>query len=149
VAFLTALFNILAVLVSLFLICLVLIQRGKGGGLAGAFGGTGGSSAFGTKAGDVFTKITIVTASVWFGLLMILVILSNQKPKQFEDFSAGTSTTVPGASSKASTESTAPSDLVPPPVGGAQPTPKTTEAPPAPVSSSGPAAPSPELPKKP
>ena len=46
-------FNTLIVLVSLFLICLILIQRGKGGGLAGAFGGVGGSSAFGTKAGDI------------------------------------------------------------------------------------------------
>ena len=50
-------------LTSLFLIFLILIQRGKGGGLAGAFGGVGGSSAFGTKAGDVFTRITIYTAS--------------------------------------------------------------------------------------
>ena len=58
--------NSLLVLLSLFLICLVLIQRGKGGGLAGAFGGVGGSSAFGTKAGDVFTRVTIIMAAVWF-----------------------------------------------------------------------------------
>jgi len=50
------------------MILLVLIQRGKGGGLAGAFGGMGGQSAFGTKAGDTFTKITIVTAILWFVL---------------------------------------------------------------------------------
>ena len=49
------------VVTSLFLILLVLIQRGRGGGLAGAFGGMGGQSAFGTKAGDVFTKITAVS----------------------------------------------------------------------------------------
>ena len=49
----------------LFLIVLVLIQRGKGGGLAGAFGGLGGQSAFGTKAGDIFTKITIGVAAFW------------------------------------------------------------------------------------
>jgi preprotein translocase subunit SecG len=48
------------------LILLILIQRGKGGGLAGAFGGMGGQSAFGTKAGDTFMRITIVFASVWF-----------------------------------------------------------------------------------
>ncbi|MDP6059564.1 MAG: preprotein translocase subunit SecG, partial [Pirellulaceae bacterium] len=46
-------------LTALFLILLVLIQRGRGGGLAGAFGGAGGQSAFGTKAGDMFTRITI------------------------------------------------------------------------------------------
>jgi preprotein translocase subunit SecG len=49
----------------IFLILLVLVQRGRGGGLAGAFGGMGGQSAFGTKAGDVFTKITVIVAIVW------------------------------------------------------------------------------------
>jgi preprotein translocase subunit SecG len=59
------------VLTALFLILLVLIQRGRGGGLAGAFGGAGGQSAFGTKAGDVFTKITVAVAAFWI-LLCIL-----------------------------------------------------------------------------
>jgi preprotein translocase subunit SecG len=49
----------------LFLIGLILLQRGRGGGLAGAFGGMGGQSAFGTKAGDVFTRITIGIAAAW------------------------------------------------------------------------------------
>lgn len=49
----------------LFLIGLILLQRGRGGGLAGAFGGMGGQSAFGTKAGDVFTRITIGVATAW------------------------------------------------------------------------------------
>src|SRR5260221_13361542 len=52
-------------LVSLFLMFVILLQRGRGGGLAGAFGGLGGQSAFGTKAGDVFTVITVVTVSIW------------------------------------------------------------------------------------
>ncbi len=73
----TALLNVLIVVCSVFLICLVLIQRGKGGGLAGAFGGMGGSSAFGTKAGDVFTWTTVVTACVWFLIAMRLVTLTN------------------------------------------------------------------------
>lgn len=47
------------------LMFVILLQRGRGGGLAGAFGGLGGQSAFGTKAGDVFTRITIVLAVVW------------------------------------------------------------------------------------
>jgi preprotein translocase subunit SecG len=50
---------------SVFLILLVLVQRGRGGGLAGAFGGAGGQSAFGTRAGDVFTRVTIVVATIW------------------------------------------------------------------------------------
>jgi preprotein translocase subunit SecG len=56
------------VFMALFLIALVLIQRGRGGGLAGAFGGAGGQSAFGTKAGDLFTRITVVTAALWIVL---------------------------------------------------------------------------------
>jgi preprotein translocase subunit SecG len=60
--------SLLAIILSLlaiFLVLLVLVQRGRGGGLAGALGGAGGSSAFGAKAGDVFTKITIVVATLW------------------------------------------------------------------------------------
>ncbi len=77
-AILTAILNTIVILLSLFMICLVLIQRGKGGGLAGAFGGVGGSSAFGTKSGDVFTRVTIVAAIAWFILSLILVVLYNQ-----------------------------------------------------------------------
>jgi len=61
------------VFTAFFLIALVLIQRGRGGGLAGAFGGAGGQSAFGTKAGDVFTRITVGVAACWI-LLCILAI---------------------------------------------------------------------------
>src|SRR5258708_27556228 len=79
VVILKVVLNTLLVFTSLFLICLILIQRGKGGGLAGAFGGMGGSSAFGTKAGDVFTKVTMAVAGFWIVLSMLLVIISNQR----------------------------------------------------------------------
>src|SRR5262245_4865957 len=68
-----AVMNVVLLLASLFLVLLVLIQRGKGGGLAGAFGGSGGSSAFGSRAGDTFTRITIYTAAVWILLIMFLI----------------------------------------------------------------------------
>jgi preprotein translocase subunit SecG len=58
-------FSISLMLTSLFLILIVLVQRGRGGGLTGALGGMGGQSAFGTKAGDLFTRVTIVVATVW------------------------------------------------------------------------------------
>jgi preprotein translocase subunit SecG len=61
---------VLLFITAIILIVLVLIQRGKGGGLAGALGGMGGQSAFGTKAGDLFTKITIVVAFVWILLCL-------------------------------------------------------------------------------
>ncbi len=70
-----ALFIFLLTAVSFFMIILILIQRGKGGGLAGAFGGMGGQSAFGTKAGDMFTKITVVTACIWFAICISSLLL--------------------------------------------------------------------------
>ncbi len=59
------LLQILLSVTAVFLILLVLVQRGRGGGLAGALGGPGGSSAFGAKAGDAFTRITIYVATFW------------------------------------------------------------------------------------
>ena len=50
------LINMAVIVTGLFLIGLVLIQRGKGGGLAGAFGGVGGSSPFGSRAADQFVR---------------------------------------------------------------------------------------------
>jgi preprotein translocase subunit SecG len=66
---------ILLILTGIFLIVLILIQRGKGGGLAGAFGGMGGQSAFGTKAGDLFTRITIGVATFWIILCIVSIRL--------------------------------------------------------------------------
>ena len=56
-----------------FMILLVLVQRGRGGGLTGALGGMGGQSAFGAKAGDVFTKITVGSAVVWICLCLVTI----------------------------------------------------------------------------
>src|SRR5690349_7054723 len=80
--------NIIIVLLSLFLILLVLIQRGKGGGLAGAFGGLGGSSAFGSRAGDLFTRITIVVFGVWLLLAMVEVYVLQTVYKEGESENA-------------------------------------------------------------
>ncbi len=65
--------NVVLLLLGLFLILLVLIQRGKGGGLVGALSGVGGSSPFGSRAGDTFTRITIYVAACWLLLTMIQV----------------------------------------------------------------------------
>jgi len=65
----------LFIITCLLLIVVVLLQKGRGGGLGAAFSGLG-SSAFGTRVGDVFTWVTIVltaaflilgiVASLWF-----------------------------------------------------------------------------------
>jgi preprotein translocase subunit SecG len=66
-------YNTANLLLGLFLILLILIQRGKGGGLAGAFGGVGGSSPFGARTGDAFTRYTITVATLWLWLTLLQV----------------------------------------------------------------------------
>jgi len=94
-------------LLCVFLILLILIQRGKGGGLAGAFGGMGGQSAFGTKAGDAFMRITIVTVAIWFLVCIGIHILSKPGKQDsgmgFDRQSVSTSN-VSGAGSDTNTE---------------------------------------------
>ena len=67
---LATLFTVLALL----LIGVILLQRGKGTGLSGAFGGAGGGTAtFGSKTGDILTWITVGAAT----LLMLYAIVLN------------------------------------------------------------------------
>ncbi|MBW7904750.1 MAG: preprotein translocase subunit SecG [Phycisphaerae bacterium] len=66
---LATLFAFLAVI----LMGIILLQRGKGVGLAGAFGGAGGSTAFGAKTGDFLTWATVVIA----GVFMLYTIVCN------------------------------------------------------------------------
>jgi preprotein translocase subunit SecG len=73
------LFMIPLALLSVFMILLILVQRGRGGGLTGALGGMGGQSAFGTKAGDLFTRITIIVAAIWVLLSMASLKILNQR----------------------------------------------------------------------
>lgn len=87
------LLNILWLFISLVLIGLVLIQRGKGGGLAGAFGGAGGSSAFGARATDVFTKFTVIVFGVWL-LVAVLIIPAMTPTNVFQGGAQAVSTPV-------------------------------------------------------
>jgi protein translocase SecG subunit len=81
---------VLLLLTAIFLIVLILIQRGKGGGLAGAFGGLGGQSAFGTKAGDLFTRVTMGAALFWIILCMAAVsVLGTPQNIVSEDLGGG------------------------------------------------------------
>ena len=72
-SFMHFLFGTLMLVISVFLILLVLVQRGRGGGLTGALGGAGGQSAFGTKAGDTFTRVTYGAAILWIFVCMMAI----------------------------------------------------------------------------
>ncbi len=77
------LLQFLLILMAAFLILIILVQRGRGGGLAGALGGPGGSSAFGAKAGDAFTKITMYAAIGWFVLCIIASVWGGGRDDSF------------------------------------------------------------------
>jgi preprotein translocase subunit SecG len=103
VDYLLGFLNLVIVVLTLFLIILILIQRGKGGGLAGAFGGMGGSSAFGARTGDVFTKVTVGVAIAWILLSMLMVVLTNRQPSSgwtSSGFAASKDSDSSGSSSK-------------------------------------------------
>ena len=65
---------ILYVIACLFLILVVLLQAGKGGGLGAAFGG-GGSAVFGGRGAATFlTKLTAVMAALFMILSVAIAI---------------------------------------------------------------------------
>lgn len=63
---------VLFVLCSLALILIVLMQKGKGGGLSAAFGGGAASGLLGSKTGDFLTWVTIVLAGLFLGLAVVM-----------------------------------------------------------------------------
>ena len=68
--------TVLLVLDCLLLLGLILVQRGKGGGLSSAFGGLGGGeTAFGTRAVSTAKKATVVLAALFIVLSAVLYVL--------------------------------------------------------------------------
>jgi preprotein translocase subunit SecG len=65
------------VLVSVFLILVVLLQSGKGGDIASAFGGAGSQTVFGPRGTtNVLSKATTWSAGIFMATSLALVLLS-------------------------------------------------------------------------
>ena len=71
-------------IISVLLMLVILIQKPRGGGLSGAFGGAGGSAqaAFGAKTGDVLTWFTVICFAVFLLLAMGLTWTIGSHPTQ-------------------------------------------------------------------
>ncbi|MBM9577243.1 preprotein translocase subunit SecG [Leptospira sp. 201903070] len=82
----------LFVVVSLFLVLLVMIQTGKGGGL---LGGGSSQSVFGSSTADVLTKATRVTAILFIILSLFLSFLFAKKEDKLMPETAPTLTAPP------------------------------------------------------
>ena len=65
---------VLLFLLSLFLVFIIMIQRGKGGGIAGSLTGTA-QSAFGARGGDLLMWVTIGLTGVWILLSGITIFI--------------------------------------------------------------------------
>jgi len=75
--------TIVHVIVSVFLIMVVLLQTGKRADLAGAFGGGGSQTAFGTRgAATVLSKLTTAAAIGFMVTSMSLAIVGSRSANQ-------------------------------------------------------------------
>jgi preprotein translocase subunit SecG len=72
VSFIMKIVAVLFVLCCVALVLIVLIQKGRGGGLSGAFGGAMASGILGSKTGDFLTWVTIVLTGVFLTLAVIM-----------------------------------------------------------------------------
>ena len=74
------LLTILHIIVAVFLVLVVLLQTGKRADLAGAFGGGGSQTAFGTRgAATLLTKLTTVAAVIFMLTSLSLSIVASRK----------------------------------------------------------------------
>ena len=87
VGFIMKVIAVLFVICAITLILVVLIQKGKGGGLSGALAGGMASGILGSKTGDFLTWFTIVLAGLFLTLAVVMAkfykpTISEFGPKQ-------------------------------------------------------------------
>ncbi len=92
--------TVIFIIVAAALVLIILVQRPTGGGLAGAFGGAGGSgtdTVFGGRIGDALTWATVIAFSVYLLLAIALTKLESR--------------TAPAAAPAAATQPVSPLDF--------------------------------------
>src|SRR5688572_8326908 len=76
--------TILYVFVCVFLILVVLLQAGRGGGMGTAFGGSSQSVFGGAGAGNFLTRLTVIMAAMFMLLSATLAYLSSSTDKDLD-----------------------------------------------------------------
>ena len=80
--------TVLHVLVCIFLIVVVLLQRGKGAEVGAVFGGGGGTTMFGARgAGNFLTRLTTASAATFMVTSLVLALFAQQSAESslFDD----------------------------------------------------------------
>ena len=116
--------TVVHVFVSILLICAILLQSGRGGGLAGLGGAAAGQVFGGRGAGNFLTKLTSTAAIVFFLTSMVLSFGTSSKSSVISK-AKGAADSAPAAAAPVAEEAPA-----------AEPAPAAEEAPaaePAPV----------------
>jgi preprotein translocase subunit SecG len=122
------------ILVSIFLVLVVLMQKSKDGGMGAALGGGAAEAAFGADTSNVLSKSTIYAAVLFFVLAFVLYL-----GRIYERTNANTAA---GSALPAISSPAAPAPATPTPVPGAE---ASTAAPGVTVPTTAtPAAPAPE-----
>ncbi|MHC4086921.1 MAG: preprotein translocase subunit SecG [Planctomycetota bacterium] len=115
VGFIMKVVMVLYIFCALALILIILVQKGKGGGLSGAFGGGMASGILGSKTGDFLTWVTIVLV----GVFLTLAVVMAKKYRPDDDFDEGTTTPITTSSEfPPSSESSPPIGEIGTPPGG-------------------------------
>jgi len=110
---------VILVLASIFLVLVILLQSGKGGGLAATFGGVGTSpdSFFGTRQmGNVLTKSSWYLGGAFLLLGFVLSLMSSRAvaSRSVLDQPAGAQTTAPATATPGASEAPIPLENAPP-----------------------------------
>ena len=90
VGFFMNLVAVIFVICCIALVLIILIQKGRGGGLSAAFGGGMAGGILGSKTGDFLTWVTIVLVSIF--LLLAGVMAKFYVPEPAGDFDASQQT---------------------------------------------------------
>lgn len=78
--------SILHVIICLFLVLVVLLQQGKGGGLGASFGGGGAGQVFGGGgAGNLLTRTTAICAALFMLTSVSLAYISTSGDRALRD----------------------------------------------------------------
>ena len=80
------LLTILHVFVCLFLMLVVLLQQGRGGGMGAGLGGATAQVFGGRGAGNFMTRLTAICAIIFMGTSMSLAYLSSAGDRELREF---------------------------------------------------------------
>ncbi len=82
--------NIVHVFVCLFLILVVLLQQGRGGGMGSAFGGATAQVFGGRGAGNFMTRLTAICATIFMATSVSLAYLASSGDRDLRHYQQST-----------------------------------------------------------